>query len=58
MLRHAYEFMLRLRNELHFRAGRSQDVLDRPTQLDIAQSWGYEGKEGVLPVEQFMQDFS
>lgn len=56
-LRQAYGFMLRLRNELHFRAGKSQDVLDRPTQLEVAQSWGYHGTEGVLPVEQFMQDF-
>tara|TARA_R110002049_G_scaffold2750_10_gene22424 strand:- start:61244 stop:63853 length:2610 start_codon:yes stop_codon:yes gene_type:complete len=57
VLRRAYEFMLRLRNELHFRARRSQDVLDRPTQLEIADAWGYTGKEGVLPVEQFMQDY-
>ena len=57
MLRHAYEFMLRLRNELHFRAGRSQDILDRPTQMEIAEAWGYTGTDGVLPVEQFMQDY-
>ena len=57
MLRSAYEFLLRLRNELHFRDGRSQDVLDRPTQMQIAEEWGYEGREGVLPVEQFMQDY-
>ncbi len=49
--------MLRLRNELHFREGKSQDVLDRPTQMEIAESWGYHGTEGVLPVEQFMQDY-
>src|SRR6056297_2009170 len=52
-LRQAYAFMLRLRNELHFREGKSQDVLDRPTQMEIAQAWGYQGTEGVLPVEQF-----
>ena len=56
-LRNAYEFMLRLRNELHFRENRAQDVLDRPTQLEIAEAWGYEGTEGVLPVEAFMQDY-
>ena len=56
-LRKAYEFMLRLRNELHFRENRAQDVLDRPTQLEIAQAWGYEGKDGVLPVEEFMQHY-
>ena len=56
-LRDAYEFMLRLRNELHFRENRAQDVLDRATQLEIAEAWGYRGSEGVLPVEEFMQDY-
>ncbi|MCC9656383.1 [protein-PII] uridylyltransferase [Rhodopirellula halodulae] len=56
-LRRAHAFMLRLRHELHFRAKRAQDVLDRPTQLDIAEDWGYQGRLGVLPVEDFMQDY-
>ena len=56
-LRRAYAFMLRLRNELHFREGKGQDILDRPTQMEIAESWGYQGTEGVLPVERFMQDY-
>lgn len=57
LLRNAYGFMLRVRHELHFRSGKSQDVLDRPTQMEIAKAWGYQGTEGVLPVEQFMQDY-
>ncbi len=56
-LRQAYAFLLRVRHELHFREGCSQDVLDRGTQMEIAEAWGYSGKEGVLPVEQFMQDY-
>lgn len=56
-LRRAHGFMLRLRHELHFRARRSQDILDRPTQMEIARDWGYQGKVGVLPVEDFMQDY-
>ncbi|TWT96358.1 [protein-PII] uridylyltransferase [Neorhodopirellula pilleata] len=56
-LRRAHAFMLRLRHELHFRTGRAQDVLDRPTQMEIAKAWGYHGKIGVLPVEAFMQDY-
>lgn len=56
-LRRAHAFMLRLRHELHFRTKRAQDVLDRPTQLDIAEDWGYQGRSGVLPVEDFMQDY-
>jgi [protein-PII] uridylyltransferase len=57
LMRNAYGFMLRVRHELHFRSGKSQDILDRPTQLEIAKAWGYQGTEGVLPVEQFMQDY-
>ncbi len=57
LLRQAFAFMLRLRNELHFRENRSQDILDRPTQMEIADAWGYQGTEGVLPVEQFMQEY-
>ncbi len=56
-LRTAYAFMLRLRHELHFREQKSQDILDRPTQMEIAEAWGYQGSEGMLPVEQFMQDY-
>jgi len=57
LLRQAYGFMLSLRNELHFREQKSQDILDRPTQMEIAEAWGYKGTDGVLPVEQFMQDY-
>lgn len=57
LLQAARMFMLRLRNELHFRESKSQDVLDRSMQLSIAEDWGYTGTEGVLPVEQFMQDY-
>ena len=56
-LKQANEFLLQLRNELHFHAGRSYDVLDKTEQLRIAGRMGYAGGEGVLPVEQFMQDY-
>lgn len=56
-LRRAHAFMLRLRHELHFRTGRSQDILDRPTQMEIARDWKYQGRVGVLPVEDFMQEY-
>ena len=56
-LRKAYEFLLRLRNELHFAAGKSEDVLTRGEQMRIADLWGYQGRSGVLPVEQFMRDY-
>ncbi len=56
-LRRAQEFLLRLRNELHFHAGRAQDVLDRQEQVRLAKMYGYKGDEGLLPVEQFMRDY-
>ncbi len=56
-MRAARNFLLRLRHSLHFRNGRAIDVLDRPTQLDLAADWKYEGFDGVLPVEQFMSDY-
>ena len=56
-IRQAWEFLLRLRNEMHFHAGKSNDVLDKGEQLRLAQLYGYEGTDGILPVEQFMSDY-
>ncbi|MGE0606584.1 MAG: [protein-PII] uridylyltransferase [Pirellulales bacterium] len=56
-MRQALEFLLRLRNEMHFFAGKSNDTLDRGEQVRIAEVFGYTGAEGRLPVEQFMQDY-
>ncbi|QDU94624.1 [protein-PII] uridylyltransferase [Lignipirellula cremea] len=56
-LRAARDFLLRLRNELHFHAGKSRDVLDKDEQLRIAQRYGYQGGEAVLPVEEFMREY-
>jgi len=53
----AAEFLLRLRNELHFHAGRAVDVLDRAEQLRIAEAFGYAGSPGMLPGERFMRDY-
>ncbi len=56
-LRHATEFFLRVRNELHFHANQAHDVLDRGEQVRMAGAFGYQGVEGILPVEQFMRDY-
>ena len=53
----ATEFLLRLRNEMHFHAGQAADVLDRAEQLRIAELRGYPPAAGLLPVEQFMRDY-
>ncbi len=56
-IQRASEFLLRLRNELHFHAKQPADVLDRADQLRIAELRGYPPKAGLLPVEQFMRDY-
>ncbi len=56
-LRAATEYLLRIRNELHFHAGKAQDRLDRAEQLRLASWLGFEGQHGLMPVEQFMQEY-
>jgi [protein-PII] uridylyltransferase len=56
-LQQAWEFLLRLRNELHFAAGKCNDLLDRAEQVRVAKVFGYEGARGMLPVEQFMSEY-
>jgi [protein-PII] uridylyltransferase len=56
-LRAAGEFLLRLRNEMHFAAGKANDLLDRAEQLRIAAEFGYQGSAALLPVEQFMREY-
>ena len=46
-----------MRNELHFHAGKSNDVLDRSEQLRLAPLYGFQGTEGILPVEEFMREY-
>lgn len=53
----AYDFLLRLRNELHFAANSAADVLTRAEQCRIASQWGFEDLPGLLGVEQFMQTY-
>jgi [protein-PII] uridylyltransferase len=57
VIERANEFLLWLRNELHFYAGHAADVLDRAEQLRIAELAGYQPVAGMLPVEQFMRDY-
>jgi [protein-PII] uridylyltransferase len=57
VLQRAYEFLLRLRNDLHFHAGQGNDVLNRSEQLRLAELRGYSAGSGLLPVEKFMQDY-
>ena len=56
-LQSATEYLLRLRNEMHFHAGAEADMLDRAEQMRIAEWLGFQQRSGLLPVEQFMRDY-
>lgn len=56
-LRDARDFLLRLRNELHFEAGKAHDLLDKSEQLRVAEKFNYPGDAAILPVERFMRDY-
>ncbi len=57
MLRRGFQYLLRLRNQMHYEAGKSQDQLDRALQIHLAEWSGFQGADGILPVEQFMKQY-
>lgn len=56
-LRRGLQYLLRLRNQMHFEAGKLQDQLDRGLQMRLAKWSGFTGDDGILPVEQFMKEY-
>lgn len=56
-LRAARDFLLWLRNDLHFAAGKATDLLDKTEQLRLAERRAEAPEEGLLPVEQFMREY-
>lgn len=53
----AQDYLVRIRCDLHFAAGKEQDVLMREEQLRIAEERGFQAPQGQRPVEVFMQQF-
>ena len=53
----AYEFLHRVRNELHFQKKRPTDLLDLESQPRIAHGLGYTNSNILGRVEQFMRDY-
>jgi [protein-PII] uridylyltransferase len=53
----AQEFLMKIRMELHFAAGKSQDRLTREEQLRIAEKRGIAASPAQLPVERFMREY-
>jgi [protein-PII] uridylyltransferase len=53
----AYDFLLRLRTDLHYATGRSSDILHLNFQDTLALRLGYRHRSGVLRSEALMKDF-
>ena len=56
-LRRGHEFLLRVRNELHFASGRRNDVLTLDQQEALAASLGYVAGGGLHASEVFMREY-
>jgi [protein-PII] uridylyltransferase len=57
LLERGGEFLLRVRNEMHFHAAKPADILDRTEQVRIARQFGYPSGGGLTPAERFMQEY-
>ena len=53
----AYDYLWRIRNELHFQSKRKTDQIQYDKQEQIAVFLGYQDSKKALSVEQFMQDY-
>lgn len=56
-LRESVDFLLKIRNELHFQKGKKFDVLEMGIQKELAAHLGYRGKEGEGDAASFMRDY-
>ena len=55
--RRGYDFLLRVRHDLHFMSTRATDVMSLDLQPRLAQNLGYTEVEMLPRVEHFMQDY-
>jgi [protein-PII] uridylyltransferase len=53
----AYDFLLRLRTDLHYATGRATDILHMNLQEQIATRLGYSPRKGQLRSEALMRDY-
>src|SRR6185503_13542776 len=53
----AYDFLLRVRNEMHFATTRRTDLLSLDLQQQVARSFGYTDSSELQASESFMRDY-
>ncbi|HRZ87506.1 MAG TPA: [protein-PII] uridylyltransferase, partial [bacterium] len=56
-LQHSYDFLLRVRNELHYTAEKKIDIMIMPYQKKMAEHLGYRDADGLLAAELFMKEY-
>jgi [protein-PII] uridylyltransferase len=56
-LMESQEFLLRLRNEMHFFANKLNDGLGRNEQVRMAELFGYRNDDALMSVENFMREY-
>ena len=56
-LKESVDFLLKIRNELHFQKGKKFDVLEMSIQKELAEQLGYGEKKGAGDAASFMRDY-
>jgi len=51
------DFLLNIRNELHYQKGKKSDVLEMDLQKELAAHLGYRGEDSEGDAESFMRDY-